>query len=66
MGWGIHKPSIEDAADILTKKIEPDIAINRLAAEIFDAHTEDGWFDLSQFSNFQEEHNLMLFEVENL
>ena len=20
MGWGIHKPSIEDAADILTKK----------------------------------------------
>ena len=50
----------------LQKRIEPDIAINRLAAEIFDAHTEDGWFDLSQFSKFQEEHNLMLFEVENL
>ena len=65
MGWGIHKPSIEDSADILTKKIEPDIAINRLASEIFDAHTEDGWFDLSQFSKFQEEHNLMLFEVDN-
>ena len=66
MGWGIHKPSIEDSADILTKKIEPDIAINQLASEIFDRHTEDGWFDLSQFSKFQEEHNLMLFEVDSL
>ena len=66
MGWDIHKPSIEDSADILTKRIEPDIAINRLASEIFDLHTEDGSFDLSQFSEFQEEHNLMLFEVNNL
>ena len=66
MGWGIHKPSIEDSADILTKRIEPDIAINRLASEIFDMHTEDGLFDLSQFGELQEEYNLMLFEVNNL
>ena len=63
MGWGIHKPSIEDSAEILTKRTEPDMAINRLASEIFDTHTEDGSFDLSQFSKFQEEYNLMLFEV---
>ena len=66
IGWGIYKPSVEDSADILTKRIEPDIAINRLAAEIFDTHTEDGLFDLSQFSEFQEDYNLMLFEVNNL
>ena len=66
MGWGIHKPSIKDSIDILTKRIEPDIAINRLASEIFDVHSEDGSLDLSQFGKFQEEYNLMLFEVNNL
>ena len=66
MGWGIHKPSIKDSADILAKRTEPDIAINRLASEIFDVHAEDGWFDLSQFGKFQEEYNLMLFAVDNL